>query len=31
VPCVSMGFGYRVDISHSQEFIADVIAEAEAG
>lgn len=30
VPCVSMGFYYRVDIEHSQEFIADVIAEAEA-
>jgi hypothetical protein len=31
VPCASMGFYYRVDIEHSQEFIADVIAEAEAG
>lgn len=31
VPCVSMGFYYRVDIEHSQEFIAEVIAEAEAG
>lgn len=31
VPCASMGFYYRVDIDHSQEFIADVIAEAEAG
>jgi hypothetical protein len=26
--CVSMGFYYRVDIPHSQEFIAAVIAEA---
>lgn len=26
VPCVSMGFYYRVDIKHSQEFIARVIA-----
>lgn len=31
VPCAAMGFYYRVDIEHSQEFIADVIAEAEAG
>jgi len=31
VPCASMGFYYRVDIEHSQEFIADVIVEAEAG
>jgi len=31
VPCASMGFYYRVDIEHSQEFIEDVIAEAEAG
>jgi len=30
VPCASMGFYYRVDIEHSQEFIAHVIAEAEA-
>jgi hypothetical protein len=30
-PCVSMGFYYRVDIEHSQDFIADVIDEAEAG
>jgi hypothetical protein len=29
VPCASMGFYYRVDIEHSQEFIDDVIAEAE--
>ncbi len=28
VPCASMGFYYRVDIAHSQDFIADVIAEA---
>lgn len=28
VPCASMGFYYRVDIAHSQEFIAAVIAEA---
>ena len=28
-PCVSMGFYYRVDIEHSQEFLASVIAEAE--
>ncbi len=27
-PCAAMGFYYRVDIEHSQEFIADVIAEA---
>ncbi len=26
--CASMGFYYRVDIAHSQQFIADVIAEA---
>jgi len=31
VPCASMGFYYRVDIEHSQEFIAAVIVEAEAG
>lgn len=31
VPCAAMGFYYRVDIEHSQEFIEDVIAEAEAG
>lgn len=31
VPCASMGFYYRVDIEHSQQFIADVIQEAEAG
>lgn len=31
VPCAAMGFYYRVDIEHSQEFIAHVIAEAEAG
>lgn len=31
VPCAAMGFYYRVDIEHSQDFIADVIAEAEAG
>jgi len=31
VPCVSMGFYYRVDIEHSQHFIADVITEAETG
>ena len=30
VPCASMGFYYRVDIEHTQEFIEDVIAEAEA-
>jgi hypothetical protein len=30
-PCVSMGFYYRVDIEHSQEFIADMIAEATGG
>lgn len=29
--CVSMGFYYRVDIAHSQEFIDQVIAEAVAG
>ncbi len=28
--CVAMGFYYRTDIAHSQGFIADVIAEAEA-
>ncbi len=27
-PCAAMGFYYRVDIAHSQQFIADVIAEA---
>ena len=31
VPCAAMGFYYRVDIEHSLEFIADVIAEAESG
>jgi hypothetical protein len=31
VPCASMGFYYRVDIEHSQQFIASVIGEAEAG
>lgn len=31
VPCASMGFYYRVDIEHSQQFISDVIEEAEAG
>jgi len=29
VPCASMGFYYRVDTPHSQEFIQSVIAEAE--
>ncbi len=28
VPCAAMGFYYRVDIQHSQDFIASVIAEA---
>ncbi len=28
VPCAAMGFYYRVDIEHSQGFIADVIAAA---
>ena len=31
VPCVSMGFYYRLDIEHSQEFIAAVIEEVEGG
>ncbi len=28
VPCAAMGFYYRLDIAHSQQFIADVIGEA---